>query len=348
MRVSPLAAWHAARGASFGDGGEVAAYGDAAAEYRATVDAVGLFDACGRDRLLLAGPDRLALVQGLCTNDVEKLPVGHALEAAFITPKGKLVADVRLVKLDDALLFDLEAGRAAALEEQVGRYRIHEDAPWIDAAEALAVLELWGPKAAAALGLAALADGEGAAVTVADASFAAVGTAFGAVLYVPADAALVVAEGLLTRLAGLGGRLVGRAAVEPRRLELGLGRYGLDWDENTNPLEAGLDRALDYKKGCYVGQEVVAKATYIGHVNRRLVRLEWSGTPVERGTPLVAGRTPGRLTSVAPVPGTDRVVALGVVRRESAAAGSRVRVATDAGPEATVQGYPFRSKDKPV
>jgi glycine cleavage system aminomethyltransferase T len=137
-----------------------------------------------------------------------------------------------------------------ALEEHVGKYRIHEDVPWFDASEALAALELWGPKAAAVLGLSALADGEGTPVTVGSASFAAVGTPFGAVLYVPAEAAEEVADTLVSR-----GAVVAEApAIEARRIELGLGRFGLDWDETTNPLEAGLDRALNYKKGCYVGQ----------------------------------------------------------------------------------------------
>jgi hypothetical protein len=92
---------------------------------------------------------------------------------------------------------------------------------------------------------------------------------------------------------------------------------------------------------------VVAKATYIGHVNRRLVRLAWNGETVPAGTPLLGGRTPGRVTSIAKLPGTDQVVALGVVRRESATAGSIHRVGEN-GPEATVLGYPYGSKDKPV
>ncbi len=341
--------WHAARGARFTPAGEVDDRGDAAAEFRAASESVALFDASLRDRLLIVGGDRLEFIQGLCTNDVEKLAEGHAFETAFITPKGRLVADARLVKLDDALLFDLEPGRADALVELLSKYRIHEEADWIDARDALCVFELWGPKAAELLGLGALANGDGAAVQLGEElSFAAVGTPFGALCYVPAGIAEEVAEALSARVGAIGGRWTGRAVIEACRIGLGLGRFGLDWDENTNPLEAGLDRALDYKKGCYVGQEVVAKATYIGHVNRRLVRLEWSGEAVPPGTPLVGGRTPGRVTSVAAVPGTDRIVALGVVRRDVAQAGAQHRVGTEDGALATVMGYPFASKEKPV
>ncbi len=301
MRASALADWLAARSLGM----------DAAAELRAASDGGALYDASARDRMLFAGPDRVDFIQGLCTNDVEALAEAHALEAAFITPKGKLLADARVVKLEDGLLFDLESGRAAALEEHVSKYRVHEDVQWLDVSEALAALELWGPEAGELLGTGPLAQGEGRAVTLADASFAAVGTPFGAVLYLPAEAATGVAEALVFR----GATVIGEGTREVRRLALGLGRFGLDWDEATNPLEAGLDRALNYKKGCYVGQEVVAKATYIGHVNRRLVRLEWEGEAVPAGTPLVAGRSPGRVTSAAKDVLSGRTVALGVVRR---------------------------------
>jgi folate-binding protein YgfZ len=348
MSELALTAWHDARHAHWSTpAGEVTRYQDAAVEYRSLTETAGLFDASGRDRLILSGDDRLDFVQGLCSNDVEKAEVGRSLEATFITPKGKLVTDTRITKLEDALLFDAEAGRGAALDELFAKYHLHEKIEWADVSDALAVLELWGPKSAEALGVQALTEEQSQAVTVGGATFVAVGTAFGALLYVPADAAEAVATELLGRLERLGGGLVGREALEARRLEIGLGRYGIDWDENTNPLEAGLDRTLDYKKGCYVGQEVVAKATYIGHVSRRLVRLSWEGQPVAANTALIGGRSPGRITSSAQVPGTNRVVALGYARRDVAAAGTRHRV-DETGPEAIVVGYPYRSKEKPV
>jgi folate-binding protein YgfZ len=350
MPALTLAAWHTAHGAQqFAPetADSVPHYQDTETEYRFIQTAAGLFDASGRDRLFISGNDRLDFIQGLATNDVEKLEVGRSVELAFVTAKGKLVADARVTKLEDALLFDLEAGRAAALDELWAKFHLHEQIEWADVSEALVTLELWGPKAAEVLGEAHFEEGNSRAVTVADATFAAIGTAFGVLLYVPADSAEAVADELFRRLSSMGGGLVGRAAVEAARVELGLGRYGIDWDENTNPLEAGMDRLLDYKKGCYVGQEVVAKATYIGHVNRRLVRLEWEGDVVEANTPLIGGRSPGRVTTSARVPGTNRVVALGYVRRDSAAAGTKHRVGEN-GPEATVLGYPYRSKEKPV
>ena len=348
MHALSLESWHAAQQAVFpeGDRVEVSHYRDPAAEYRRSRESVALFDASGRDRLVVSGDDRVSFIQGLCSNDVERIDVGGSVEAAFITPKGKLVADARITKLEDALLFDFEAGRAAALDEVLTKYRVDEVVEWGDVSEILVALELWGPKTPDVLGV-AIERGQSQAVSAGGSTFAAVGTSFGAILYVPADAAEAVATDLLERASKLGGGLAGRGAIDVRRIELGLGRYGVDWDENTNPLEAGMDRALDYKKGCYVGQEVVAKATYIGHVNRRLVRLAWDGAPVAANTPLIGGRSPGRVTSNAAVAGTGRVVALGYVRRDSAAEGSKHRVG-EGGPEATVLGYPFESREKPV
>jgi folate-binding protein YgfZ len=344
MNASPLEHWHASHGAiRLQDVAEPLRYGDARAEYEAVAQSAGLFDAsASRDRLLVTGDDRIAFIQGLCTNDVELLPVGGSCEAAFITPKGRLIADVRITRLDDALLFDMEAGRSAALQEELAKYRIHERAEWSDASADLSALELWGPGASTIVG-ATIPDGSSQAVDLGENAFLTVGTPFGLVLYVPADAASVVADALVQRAA----LPVGREAIEVRRIELGLGRFGIDWNESTNPLEAGLDRALNYKKGCYVGQEVVAKATYIGHVNRRLVRLTWEGDVVPAGTTLLGGKSPGRITSCARVPGESRVVALGVVRRESAAAGSQLQVG-EGGPTGAVVGYPFASREKPV
>lgn len=340
MEINPLATWHDTRGAVRTDG-EIVRYTNPEAEWAAVSQGVGLFDASARDRLLVTGADRETFVQGLSTNDVVKPPVGTTLETAFITPKGKLVADARVVKLDDALLFELEAGRGEALTEVFGRYRIHEDCAFVDASPLLCQLELWGD-AARALGE-PVPDGTSKAVAIGDEAYLVAGTAFGAIVFVSAEGVETAADALVAR----GAVPVGRDAVEVRRLELGLGRYGIDWGETTNPLEAGLDRMLDYTKGCYVGQEVVAKATYIGHVNKRLVRLSWEGEPVAADTTLLGGKSPGRVTSSARVPGTNRVLALGVVRRDVTAAGTKLRLGDENGPEVTVLGWPWLSKDKP-
>ena len=344
MRETSLKQWHEAKGATW-QAGEVASYGDPAAEWQAVRDAVGLFDASARDRLLVTGADRESFVQGLCTNDVVKPPAGTVLETAFITPKGKLVADARVVKLDDALLLELEPGRGEALLDLFGRYRIHEDCAFVDASEQLAQLELWG-NAGQALGE-SIEDGTSKAMAIGEGAYLVAGTPFGALVFAPVGGEEEAAEALLAQVNAVGGRLVGRDAVEVRRIQLGLGRYGIDWGESTNPLEAGLDRMLDYTKGCYVGQEVVAKATYIGRVSRRLVRLSWHGEPAPAETPILGGRAPGRVTSCARVPGTDEVLALGVVRLDVTPEGTKVRIGSEDGPEATVLGWPWRSKEKP-
>lgn len=354
MRSLPLENWHRARGGRLAETSgdvtsEVLDYGNVEAEYAALLAGGGLFDASARDRLLITGDDAVTFLQGLATHDIAGLAVGASVEAAFITPKGKLVADARVTRLEDGVLLDLEAGRAAALQEHMLRYLVNEEAELVYVSEALAQLQLWGDRAAEVIGLGALEPGSSTAVPLAEAEVVGVRTVHGVDLYVPVDIVEDVANELTEKLASAGGAPVGRLAVDALRIARGIGRFGIDWNESTNPLEAGLDRALSFDKGCYVGQEVVAKATYIGRVNRRLVRLRWKGEPVAADTPLLGGKAPGRVTSSAKVPGTDEVVALGYVRRDVTEAGSVLRVGEgDDAPEATVEGWPLGSKDKPV
>lgn len=320
--------------------------GVSAREWAVVQEAVGVLDASARDRLLLVGDSRIEFVQGLATNDLETLPVGSACEAAFITPKGKLVADARIVKLEDSLLVDLAPGRGAALVEHFGKYLLNESFEAQDVKEALAELQAWGPKAGELLGIPTLTENTTGVASVGGHEFMVVGTAFGAAAFVPVDAKADVLAALVSKAESIGGGAVSADAAELRRIALGLGEFGRDWDEATNPLEAGLDRMLHYKKGCYVGQEVVAKATYIGRVSRRLVRLSWTGPAAPANTELTGGKTPGRITSSATAP-DGTTLALGVVRHDQTKPGTILRLGAD-GPPVTVLGYPYLSKDKPV
>jgi len=344
MRKAVLALWHRARGGVAPSAGADPSefpnsYGDLAGEWRAAHESACLFDASERERLLATGPDRVGLLDSLSTNDLKRAAPGTTLETAFLTPRGRLVADARVTVLDDAILLELEAGRSAPLGEHVAAHRVAERAELADASAALVQLELWGPRAAEVAGAPGLAPGASQAVDAGGTQVVALRSSFGLVLYVPAALAAAAADDLAGRLAAVGGRPAGRDAIEIARVELGLGRFGLDWDEKTHPLEAGLGRAISYTKGCYVGQEVVAKATYVGRVARLLVRLEWEGAPAAPGTPLLGARAPGRLASCAALPDASRVVALGYVRHDAAEPGTRHRVG-EGGPEATVLGPP--------
>lgn len=329
---------------------EVQHYGDVSAEYAAiTQGGGGLFDASSRDRLLVTGPDAVSFLQGLATQELEGHESGTSVEAAFITAKGKLITDARVTLLDDGVLLDMEGGGTTALQEHFSRYLINEEVSWMEVSEALVQLQVWGPGARKSLDLESSQSGDVTAVSLAGAELVGVVGDFAVELFVPGEIAEAVVVELKEKLAAQQGRPVGRAALEPYRIEQGLGRFGIDWNESTNPLEAGLDRALSFGKGCYIGQEVVAKATYIGRVNRRLVRLRYTGTPLPSDTPLIGGRAPGRLTSSAQIPQSDTVVALGYVRRDMTPAGSELRLGEgEDAPTARVEGWPFASKEKPI
>jgi len=127
---------------------------------------------------------------------------------------------------------------------------------------------------------------------------------------------------------------IGREAAEALRLERGIPQFGVDFTPRNNPIEAGLQHAISFTKGCYVGQEVVSKATYVGGVNRRLVRLRVADeSPVPAGAEIVdaGGKKVGAVTSSAYSPESRSAIAFGYVKRTFANAGTRLAAAYPGG-----------------
>lgn len=281
-------------------------------------------DLSGREQLRLTGPDRVSYLQGMVTNDVEALAEGHACYAAVLTAKGAMVGDVRVLKRADELVLDTGEGRGAAVLEFLNRYLISEDAE-LSAAADLAVLGLLGPQAKAA---------------EARLPAALVLGAFEGFLPGEVDV-LVPRERLAEAVAALGEvPVLSAATAEVLRVEAGVPRFGVDMTETTIPLEANLDHAIHYKKGCYIGQEVIARATYRGQMNKRLMGLLLGETAAEPGTELRVGdRKVGWLTSVVRSAGLGQLVALGYVHRDFLEPGTAVELAS--GGAATVAKLPL-------
>lgn len=328
---------HARLGATFASPGAETAvlrYGDPAGEARAARIGCGLVDRSGRGKLCVAGADRVTFLQGMVTNDVNALAPGGGCYAAILTPKGKLVTDLRLGLREDEVLLDVEADRTAVAREFLERHVISEDVTIEDVSARFALFGVYGPSAATVIE-AALARRPDGTAEHRHQAWTACGTTVTAIaaratgdegfdLLVPSAVAANVFEALVERGAAPGLRPIGWDALEILRVEAGIPRYGADMDEDTILLEAGIeDRAVSFAKGCYVGQEVIARATYRGHVNRRLVGLSFDGLGLpDRGAELFApdasGAVVGRITSAASSPALDRVVGLGYVRREHA------------------------------
>ena len=343
----PLHARHVALGAVLGElkGREVVERTPGHDEDRALRMGAALFDASAREVVRLTGPDRVSFLQGMVTQDVEALAVGSVADAALLTPKGAMVSDARVVKRPDDLLLLTEPGYGSVVLGTLERYLISEDAELSEATAGFGQLSLVGPeaeaRAAQALGLGPPA---GAALRPFDAAPGTTAWALPQGLLLPGVDLLVPADALgavFDRLLDAGATPVGLAALEVLRVERGTPRFGADMDERTIPLEANLQRAIHYQKGCYIGQEVIARATFRGHVNRHLVGLRFgAGTPPAPRTELFAGdRRVGWVTSVVQSPRLG-AIGLGYAHRDVSGAGTELALAGGAG-SARVEALPF-------
>ncbi|HWF35702.1 MAG TPA: glycine cleavage T C-terminal barrel domain-containing protein [Solirubrobacteraceae bacterium] len=309
-----------------------------AADYRAVTEACGLLDRSERGKLALSGGGAAEFLQGQVTNDVEGLEPGSGCYAAFLTPKGKMLGDLRILATGDELLLDTERMALQELFNMIRRFRVGYDVELHKRTLERGLLSLIGPEAGPVAGAVDLAEEEHAhrAGSVAGAPVRFIRTDVG-VDVLAEDAA---ATGAIAAALGDAGAVpVSEAAAEILRVERGRPRYGIDLDDTVIPQEAGLNaRAVSFTKGCYVGQETVARLHYRGKPNRTLRGLQLSG-PAATGDELTLGeRTVGRLSSIALSPRFGPI-ALALVRRE-AENGAIVSVGSERR-EATVTALPF-------
>ncbi|HWD76441.1 MAG TPA: glycine cleavage T C-terminal barrel domain-containing protein [Solirubrobacteraceae bacterium] len=306
-------------------------------EYRAATEHCGLVDRSDRGKLALTGSEAKTFLQGQVSNDVEALEPGRGCYAAFLTPKGKMLGDLRILDTGGELLLDTERIALQELFNMIRRFSIGYDAQLHKRTLQQGLLSLLGPDAAAVAGADELDGGEDAHMLteVNQVAVRAVRTDVGVDLF--CDAADT--DALKAALEARGARPVAEAVAECVRVERGRPRFGVDLDASVIPQEADLnERAVSFSKGCYVGQETVARLFYRGKPNRRLSGIRLSA-PAETGTEIMLGdRVVGRLGSVADSPALGSI-ALALVRRE-APPGSHVTVGPDA-VDAVVVDLPF-------
>ena len=262
---------------------------------------VGARDA--RALLEVTGADRVRFLHGYLTCDVKGLAVGRVVYGFFTARDGKLLADAWVGALGEALVLSLPAARAEAIVEHLSRY-VLTDRVAFRRCDELAALHLLGPAAGALLlacGLAAperdgietLARGAGSWIVLRR----DLGAVAGFELWIDAGER----ETAAATLAAGGAAPVEPGSFETLRVEEGVPRFGVDFDVEHFPQETGLEeQAVSYSKGCYLGQEVVARIHYRGGVQRELHALCFPGPPPEPGTAVLHdGREAGRVTSVA-------------------------------------------------
>jgi len=279
--------------------------------YRALTEACGLVDRSERGKLALTGSEAKSFLQGQVTNDIEGLEPGRGCYAAFLTHKGKMLGDMRVLDVGDELLLDTERVALQPLFNMIRHYKLGQDVELHKRTLELALLSLEGPDAHRVAGAEDLVEehanrrGE-----IAGQPVLLVATDVGVDIFVPAEGAEAVRG-------ALGAPPVSDDTAEIVRVERGRPRYGVDLDEGVIPEEAGLnERAVSFTKGCYVGQETVARLHYRGKPNRHLRGLRLSA-PAAPGDALRLGeKEVGRLGSVAVSP-VHGPIALALVRREA-------------------------------
>ncbi|MBE2248351.1 MAG: folate-binding protein YgfZ [Myxococcus sp.] len=292
-------------------------------EYRAATQACAFVDLSSRQQLRVIGPDRVSYLQGMVTNDVEKLAEGASCPVAMLTAKGAMVGDGRVVKRAEELLIDTGEGRGGAVKDFLLKYLISEDAEVLEAPD-LAVVGLLGPEAA-----------RWAESIASEAKVATLPGLLGNGVDVVVKRALLDAvKGSLAALPQ-----VSEATYEVLRVEAGVPKFGVDMSETTIPLEANLEKSIHYQKGCYIGQEVIARATYRGQMNKKLVGLLLGDAAPEKGAELkLADKRVGRVMSVARSELKQQNVALAYVHRDHLTPGTALDLG---GATVTVQALPF-------
>jgi folate-binding protein YgfZ len=313
-----------------------------AADYEALAAGCGLVDRSERGKLALTGGGAAEFLNGLVTNEMEDLEPGRGAYAAVLTPKGKMLGDLRVLRANGEYLLDTERAALQEVFNVLWRGRVGYDVEIHKRTLETGLLSLGGPRSRAVAG----GDEVGAdALGAAENDHVAAGIGGVSVRLVVTDVGVDVlcaaadVEAVAAALRQRGAVDVSEAAWEAVRVERGRPRYGVDLDDSTIPQEAGLnDRAVSFTKGCYVGQETVARLFYRGKPNRHLRGLRLTG-PAAPGDELrLDGRAVGRLGTVAESPRLGPI-ALALVRRE-AEPGATLD-AGDAGARAEVVELPF-------
>ena len=302
-------------------------------QYHAARNAAALIERSSQGTVALTGADRASFLHALLTNDIATLKQGQGVYAAYLTPQGRMISDMRVIETGNRLLLSVDRDVAAPLAERFDKLIFSEDVQVRNAVD-IAVLGVHGPSAARmiqhATGLSVsdlLAQYENVTVgpltVVRDDALGVPGFD----VYLPA----VDRDALRAKLVEAGAVAASEETAETLRIEAGRPRFGVDMSTDTIPLEAGLeDRAISFTKGCYVGQEVIVRVMHRGQgrVARRLVSIViTNGSVPAHGDKILRGdRVVGEITSATHSPKLDSPLALGYVKREDADAGTELIV----------------------
>jgi folate-binding protein YgfZ len=303
--------------------------------YQALRNSAAWLDVSARGRIQLTGEDRVRLLHAMTTNHIEQLTPGAGCYAVFLTAQGRILADVSVLCRQDHLLLDTEPETREKIYQHLDKFIIADDVTLVDTTSDTAAIAVEGPESAEVLRkMGAPIPAEDGNVEWENRLVARLTVSGGEGFFVHAP--IAEKEQLIGRIEAAGAVAGDAEAFRVVRLEHGKPRYGDDISERYLAQETGLDRALHFSKGCYLGQEIVERVRSRGQVHRVLksLRLETSEPP-EAGTKLQSGDAlAGEITSAAYSPALEKVAALAYVRVEQAKPGTELQ--TSAGTRAVV------------
>jgi folate-binding protein YgfZ len=305
-------------------------------QYRAATEGLALIDRSERGKLAISGPEAAAYLDSLLSNDIAGVAVGAGADATLLTHKGRMLAEVRVLATGDELLLDCERAALQALFDALMQFRIGYRAELHKRTLQRGIVSLVGPRAGELLEREpGPAEHDHVATVAGGVPVRAIRTDVGIDLLCDSERTAELIDALLAA----GALAIGEEVAETVRIEHGRPRFGVEIDETTMPQEAGLhERAVSYSKGCYIGQETVARLYWKGKPNRLLRGLRLS-EPVAPGAELRLGEDAvGALGSVAVSPRLG-AIGLALVRRE-APPGAVLAVGAG-GASATVVELPF-------
>jgi tRNA-modifying protein YgfZ len=324
-------------------------------EYRTVASGAGRIDRRTHGCLIFEGRDAASFLHALVTNDVKALGMGSGAYAAYLTPQGRMIADMTIHHRRRGLFMDVGSGRAADLAARFDQLIFSEDVRVSDVSATVSHLTVLGEKATAVLNhafsvvpiapevlsvlpiLGHVEAGDAMIVRTDEVGLPSFD------VFLPASALDLA----VLRLDELGAVKMSDALFEALRIEAGRPVFGADMNEDTIPLEAGLlERAINTSKGCYVGQEIIIRILHRGggRVAKRLARLTFDPVVTDSppaGAAIVDGdREVGRITSAAMSPSTGHAIALGYVHRDAAEEGKVLDVRTGTwNHTATISGF---------
>jgi folate-binding protein YgfZ len=321
--------------------------GDAQQQFRSLVSGCGVYDLASRIKLSLTGKDRVRWLNGMVTNNIRDLAPGHGVYAFVLNPQGHILGDLYAYNRGESLLLDTDQAQTEKLLATLRRYIIMDKVELVDASGQLTALGISGPKAQEVLNAAGIEFPDLAPLE------------FVELIWQEAPVTIVRIDNpglpsfelwlapehtsrLEQELVKAGAQPVGAAAVELLRIASGIPRYGQDIRERDLPQETEQLRALNFTKGCYIGQEIVERIRARGAVHRKFTGFLVDGVSPAAGTKIQAdGKDVGEITSVASLPsvGGAQMAALGYIRREAVQSGKLLEAGSA---KCSVADIPFR------